>query len=103
MNQEPWVKLQTELVPVVSNLPALGQHVLRTKVVPPPDGIPQDPFIARLWRYAGLLAAPLMAYHGFHRTGSAGWTVAWTAFGALAPFLAIPVAFTQGFAEPKKK
>ena len=50
----------------------------------------------------GLVGTGLGAYHGYKRTGSVGWTIAWALLGGLFPIITIPVAFAQGFgrAEP---
>ena len=48
----------------------------------------------------GLLGTGMGAYHGYRRTGSVGWTVAWALLGGLFPIITIPVAFAQGFGKP---
>lgn len=47
------------------------------------------------------VAAVAMAYHGYKRTKSAGWALAWAAFGSVAPLVAPAIAFAEGFAKPK--
>ena len=62
--------------------------------------IPEQP----PWRKAlGMVAGAACAYHGFKRNESAGWAVAWAAFGSGAPFLALPIALAQGFGKPHTK
>jgi hypothetical protein len=41
------------------------------------------------------------AYHGYKRTGSAGWAVGWGVLAGLAPIIVIPIALAQGFAKRK--
>jgi hypothetical protein len=43
----------------------------------------------------------LGAYHGYKRNSSVGWAFGWSVFGSLVPFLALPVAFAQGFGKKK--
>jgi hypothetical protein len=50
---------------------------------------------------AAVAGAGLGAYHGYRRNGdSEGWGALWGAFGLTLPFIAVPVALVQGFAEP---
>ena len=49
----------------------------------------------------GLIGTGLGAYHGYRRTGSVGWTIAWALLGGLFPIITIPVAFAQGFGRPE--
>jgi hypothetical protein len=68
--------------------------------MPPFPDIPEQP----AWRKAlGMVAGAACAYHGFKRNESAGWAVAWAAFGSGAPFLALPIALAQGFGKPARK
>lgn len=48
-------------------------------------------------RLLGIAAIAASAYHGYRRTHSAGWTIAWVAFGAFFPVIAVGVAVAQGF------
>jgi hypothetical protein len=48
-------------------------------------------------------AAATLVYHGYKRTGSAGWAVAWGFLGYMAPLIGVPVALAQGFAKKKGK
>lgn len=48
-----------------------------------------------------LAGTGLGAYHGYMRTGSVGWTIAWALLGGLFPIITIPVAIAQGFARPE--
>jgi len=41
-------------------------------------------------------------YHGYKRTGSALWALAWGGFGWLLPYLALPLACAQDFGKPKR-
>lgn len=41
----------------------------------------------------------LGAYHGYRRTGSLGWAIAWAILGGLFPIITIPVAIAQGFGQ----
>ena len=47
------------------------------------------------------ISSVAMAYHGYKRTKSAGWALAWAAFGAVAPLIAPAIAYAEGFAKPK--
>ena len=42
------------------------------------------------------------AYHGYKRNDSIGWALVWGAMGALLPLVTVPVAFAQGFGQPKQ-
>jgi hypothetical protein len=85
--------------PVVKAPPPL----LKTRVVKGSGLGNGTPALLKAWGYAGLVAAPLLTYHGFKRTDSVGWAVAWSTFGAFFPFFAVPIALAQGFGEPKKR
>jgi hypothetical protein len=57
------------------------------------------------WVLAGgamaVVGAAASGYHGHQRhDGSVGWTVAWSLFGLLAPYIAVPVSLIQGYAQP---
>lgn len=41
------------------------------------------------------------AYHGYKRTGSAGWAVAYAALGLFFPIIVAPVMVAQGFGKRK--
>jgi hypothetical protein len=71
----------------------------------PPPMAPFPPMVEQPpWRKAlGMAAAAACAYHGFKRNNSAGWAIAWSAFGSAIPFLAIPIALAQGFGKPQTK
>lgn len=43
------------------------------------------------------------AYHGYKRTGSAGWAIAYTVLGYMAPLIVGAVMVAQGFGKPKAK
>lgn len=104
MKYDPWVKLQTDLIPFATNPMAAASKIPLLKTTPVLSGSHEDQEakLAKVWRWAGLIAGPALAYHGFKRTGSVGWAVAWSAFGSVLPFLAVPVAVAQGFGEPKR-
>jgi len=62
--------------------------------------IPEQP----AWKKAlSMAAGAACAYHGFKRNESAGWAVAWAAFGSTIPLLALPIALAQGFGKPARK
>ena len=42
----------------------------------------------------------LGAFHGYRRTGSVGWAIAWAILGGLFPIITLPIAYAQGFAKP---
>lgn len=47
--------------------------------------------------------AGLGAYHGYKRSGSAGWALVWGAAGFLAPIITVGVGAIQGFAKPERR
>jgi hypothetical protein len=53
-----------------------------------------------LWSVAGTVASAALAYHGYKRTGSIGWALAWAVVGGFAWPLALGVAYAQGFGQP---
>lgn len=46
-------------------------------------------------------AAIALTYHGYRRTGSILWALAYGLAGRLVPVVAVPVAVAQGFGEKK--
>jgi hypothetical protein len=50
-----------------------------------------------------LVGGATSVYHGYKRTGSAGWAFGWLVFGSMFPIFAVPLALAQGYAKPKKK
>lgn len=63
-----------------------------TSVFPTPTGLD------RVLSYAGGAAA---GYHGYKRTGSVAWSLAWGLLGALFPIPTNAIALAQGFGKPK--
>lgn len=55
-----------------------------------------------VWGVIATLGAGLGAYHGWKRTESYGWTVAWFLAGAWFPVITVPIAVAQGFGERKR-
>lgn len=59
---------------------------------------------ADVWSTVGTALAVagtgLGAYHGYRRTGSVGWAIAWAILGGLFPIITLPIAYAQGFARP---
>lgn len=49
-----------------------------------------------------MAATAALAYHGYKRNNSIGWAIGWVLIGGLAPVIALPIAFAQGFAKRKK-
>lgn len=47
------------------------------------------------------ISAVAMGYHGYKRTKSIGWALAYSAFGAIAPLVAPAIGLAQGFGKPK--
>lgn len=43
-----------------------------------------------------------LAYHGYKRNNSIGWSIVWALFGGAVPIIGWPVALAQGFGEPKR-
>ena len=61
------------------------------------------PLIIPAWAKAVSLASgAAMAYHGYKRTGSAGWAFGWSVFGSFMPFFAVPLSLAQGYSKKKK-
>ena len=46
-------------------------------------------------------AAIALTFHGYRRTGSLIWALVYGLCGRIAPVVAVPVAFAQGFGERK--
>lgn len=42
-----------------------------------------------------------LTYHGYKRTGSVLWALAYGAIGRLSPLIGVPVALAQGFGQKK--
>lgn len=84
-----WANLSLPPVPIGPRPPPMALDV-------PRDGAPW-------WVWIGSAAGALGAYHGYRRTGSWGWAFGWGVFAGLLPFLAVPVAFAQGFGKPEGK
>jgi len=56
-------------------------------------------FIATIGWAGSLAGMSAGAYHGYKRTGNAGWAIGWALFGGLLWPIAIPLMFAQGFAK----
>lgn len=56
---------------------------------------------AKLASGLALAGTGLGVYHGYMRTGSLGWALAWGLLGGMFPIITIPVAIAQGFARPE--
>ena len=72
--------------------------------------VPRDQVISPVWvwtwRLLGVAGAGLGAYHGYkrHEGHHPGWYgFLWFIYGGLLPVLAIPVAFAQGYAKPRRR
>lgn len=53
----------------------------------------------------GIIAAVATAagaYHGYRRHDSVGWAIGWGLASGLFPYIALPIAAAQGFAEPAR-
>ena len=65
-----------------------------------------DSPMAKWYRMAAIASSAACAYHGYKRHEASGKggrnAFLWFLFGGLTPFLALPIAFAQGFAKPKK-
>lgn len=48
-----------------------------------------------------LASVAASTYHGYKRTGSVGWALAWGAAGSIAPIITPTIAVAQGFAKPE--
>jgi hypothetical protein len=58
--------------------------------------------VETMFRVGTVLSLPLLTYHGYKRTNSLGWALAWGLLGTIVWPITVPVAFAQGFAERKK-
>lgn len=91
---DPWVKVQTELVPVQrAPMTLSGPPLLPTTVVP--ESV--DPKKAVRALLVGLAFAGIAGYHGYKRNDSALWGLAWAVGGFVCPVVTLPFAFSQGF------
>jgi len=99
---DPWIKVETGMVPMRRQLPQLGEPpTLRTTVI---QG-QQDPGARQAVRalVVGLVAAAITGFHGYSRNnGSLTWGLIWAAGGFVCPVVAIPFAVSQGYASRKK-
>ena len=57
----------------------------------------------KAYRALGMVGALAGAYHGYKRNESVGWAVGWGFFGSILPFVALPVAYFQGFGKREKR
>lgn len=67
------------------------------------DEYETNPSFGDIWAVAATAAMAASAYHGYRRNEAAapvGWALWWGLWGALVPFITLPIAFAQGFAEP---
>lgn len=53
--------------------------------------------LAKFYGVAGTVGGVLGTYHGWRRTKSLGWTLAWGVAGSVAPFVTLPLSLAQGF------
>lgn len=71
------------------------------------DGLGVEATQVRLpWRYtiysvASLASTLGLAYHGYRRTDSIGWTIVWAIAGGIFWPVGWGVALAQGYGEPK--
>lgn len=52
------------------------------------------------YRVASVAAGAALAFHGYKRTGSVGWALAWALGGGLVWPVGLGIAFAQGFGKP---
>lgn len=64
----------------------------------PPSAAPSTTMT--VYRFAGAGAAAVLAFHGYRRTGSIGWALAWALGGGLVWPIGIGIALAQGFGKP---
>lgn len=57
----------------------------------------------KAYRALGMVGAIAGAYHGYKRNESVGWAIGWGFFGSILPFVALPVAYFQGFGKKEKR
>ncbi len=55
-----------------------------------------------IYRLVSLASTAGLAFHGYRRNESVGWAIGWALLGGLAPVIAWPVAFAQGFGKPRR-
>ena len=65
------------------------------------DSFTESPVVRVFWGIASIAGGIGGIYHGYKRTRSAGWALAWGFFGSILPVIAMPLAYAQGFAKPK--
>lgn len=56
----------------------------------------------KAYRALGMVGSIAGAYHGYKRNESVGWAIGWGLFGSILPFVALPVAYFQGFGKREK-
>lgn len=61
------------------------------------------PVEAKIFAAVDLASTVASTYHGYRRTGSVGWALAWGAAGAMFPIITPTIAVAQGFAKPERK
>lgn len=58
-------------------------------------------FSSDQWRLVGMAAVGAGAYHGYKRTGSAGWAIAYGILTGLFPLIGGGIILAQGFGKRK--
>lgn len=75
----------------------LGDDAPTTAVAPAATSTPSLPSLPPTDK----LAAAAMMFHGYRRTGSIFWALAYGLAGYEAPIVAVPIALAQGFGKKK--
>ena len=68
---------------------------------PPPGSMLVHPGVRLLLGLIGVASVAGLAYHGYKRNDSIGWSIGWALLGGAFPIIAWPVALGQGFAKRK--
>lgn len=59
--------------------------------------------LERLYIASSLAGTAVGAYHGYGRTRSVPWAIAWALLGGAFPFVTIPIAAYQGIGQPQRR
>jgi hypothetical protein len=79
---------------LVRSAPKLGDDVPAKATTPSISSITSNPTVK-------LATGAALTYHGYKRTGSVLWALAYGLAGRMFPVVAIPVAAAQGFGKSK--
>jgi hypothetical protein len=98
---DPWVRVQTGLVPVESAYPSRVPLKVTTLGSLPAAELDAKAAIRSLM--VGLAFAAIAGFHGYRRNNnSVFWGLSWAAGGFVCPVVTLPFAISQGFGRRTK-